>query len=397
MEEYKQILKELLNFHNENWDFESAKATYHQLAVLDDYYYIEFLIYLADHSFLSELSALINNNGFKFFKTYSSKYSTVLSEEQILSLNAILNWYSNIFIPISNKLKSIKNSKHEEYILTFIADDKIDELKDFVIKNSEDLFKNKICREMVIVYALIVLDQNKIFDESICKMALQLSAKKSRCTVVAKLIIKNSLNKNFFNMEKDLNIDFMKLLLHKIYIAKGSYGRQITKKIYSILGNNIEYINDKQISDFQNITENTFCCNEKKGIFNKLFLKYKSHLNNTTRIKHASRPRVAVCISGMTRGLNAPIKSLHENIVLPLNADVFLSTWDIMEIWPGLGADGETTNTPFVARVFDTEAIKYCPPKLDDRKIFSKIFPNVYSVLQSRKIAPLKHLFIRII
>jgi hypothetical protein len=376
------LLIESLELYKDMWDFESVKTTYYKLANLDNKYYFEFLIWLADGSFLSDMITLISQKGEKFFRSYK-KNSDKLTEKQMLPMKNIFNWYDKIFLPTNSGAKSNAN-EYEANILTLIRDANFGGLRRYIVDNSKILFKDKMCRDMVTVYALSILDKQGLFDNDVYAASILLSTTSLRHRVIIKLIIKNILDDQIFTTTDKSSTSNLINLLHKTYVAGGTYGRQLTKKIYSTLGSKIEFVLKRDVAtdEATSFYSSKTITNNKKIFPSKfLGLKKKMTLGGEGAKK---RPKVAICISGMTRGNNASIKSLYEKLVLPLEADVFVSTWDTMEIWPGLGSNGNTSNTSFVGRIFGVEMLQYCPVELNNRAIFAKFFPNIYKVLQSR-------------
>jgi hypothetical protein len=342
-----QTLKKLLDFYKENWDFEEIKHAYFKLAKLSDYYYIELLIWLADASFLYDLHLLICDKGVDFFENYAK--TEKLSKRLFTAINIILQWYKDIYLPILYKKHAENASEHERIILELLRDNKVLELKGFMLTNQKELFGNKSCRDMVTVYVLYVLSEERSFDNSICEAALLLYTTRLRYVRIVKLIMKNLDCEKFFALNAANSDHFRNVipLIFRIHIAGGEYNKALMPKIHSILDSCFEYT----------------CPPPPITIINK-------------------KPRVAVCISGMTRGLNIPIKSLCANIVLPLNADVFLSTWDVMESWPGLGGSHSAR------RLFgDTIETKNFIKLFYDDMIFEKFFPNMYAFLSTKVFA----------
>lgn len=90
-------------------------------------------------------------------------------------------------------------------------------------------------------------------------------------------------------------------------------------------------------------------------------------------------PRVAVCISGMHRCSNKALELIYENVIQPLNADVFLHTWEDMQVWPGLGGSGDD----WLLRVFNRALFEKCPNKLRSKRFFKETFPQTFALLNT--------------
>ena len=90
--------------------------------------------------------------------------------------------------------------------------------------------------------------------------------------------------------------------------------------------------------------------------------------------------KIAVCISGMYRGHEQSLKEIAENIVKPLNADVFMHTWDTQADWPGIGG------TASFFRLFGHENEKKIPKKYHGVNNIFKIeerFPHLFNLIKT--------------
>ncbi len=85
---------------------------------------------------------------------------------------------------------------------------------------------------------------------------------------------------------------------------------------------------------------------------------------------------VAVCISGAMRGDLDTLTKIQKNIVEPLNADVFIRTWDNYYVWPGLGGAGEIS-----FRLFGITGSNALPSDLNLNVNFKRFFPRTYKKL----------------
>ena len=113
----------------------------------------------------------------------------------------------------------------------------------------------------------------------------------------------------------------------------------------------------------------------EKRIYTKIL---GENIKRINILQSTHSPKIAVCISGMYRNHQSALESIKKNIVDPLNADVFIHTWDEMAIWTGLGGP------PFVARLFGNEALNHVPQEyhLDFKKI-TEILPKTYHTLSN--------------
>lgn len=91
----------------------------------------------------------------------------------------------------------------------------------------------------------------------------------------------------------------------------------------------------------------------------------------------APPPKVAVCISGMYRNHLEGLDSIYENIVKPLNADVFIHTWDQTSVWAGLGG------SPTAARIFGENDKDIFPLEKGSLLNYAQWWPNTIGILKS--------------
>lgn len=92
---------------------------------------------------------------------------------------------------------------------------------------------------------------------------------------------------------------------------------------------------------------------------------------------------MAVLISGMCKEDIIGLNSIFDKIVKPLNADVFMHTWDIQQDWMG-----KTREFNFWVRAFGLNK-EEVPVSLLDLKFLEKNYPNIYSCLLSNNYSEL--------
>lgn len=88
--------------------------------------------------------------------------------------------------------------------------------------------------------------------------------------------------------------------------------------------------------------------------------------------------RIALCLNGQLRpGWRDSLKHLIDSFSHLGNIDVFLYSWDMESLWPGVGGNG----IGWVRRFFQP-MLNECPRELIMSNIdFSKKFPNVFNVI----------------
>ncbi|MCO1238253.1 acyltransferase, partial [Escherichia coli] len=101
--------------------------------------------------------------------------------------------------------------------------------------------------------------------------------------------------------------------------------------------------------------------------------------NNDFSIKRYARcpKRTAICVSGMMKIDDSAMRSLYQKIAEPLNADIFLHTWDKIQVW-----SGEARKSGFWQRQFKLPDNKI-PHPLRDIDKFKEKFPRTGNLLLS--------------
>lgn len=97
--------------------------------------------------------------------------------------------------------------------------------------------------------------------------------------------------------------------------------------------------------------------------------------NNLSLLKTESYnfPKIALCISGINRSNMEALRDIFDKIVLLLNADVFMHTWDIQQDWIG---NARPFN--FWYRTF---GVRDVPNNLTNFNFIKSYYPNIYNCL----------------
>ncbi|AHG84816.1 hypothetical protein F543_19550 [Bibersteinia trehalosi USDA-ARS-USMARC-189] len=111
--------------------------------------------------------------------------------------------------------------------------------------------------------------------------------------------------------------------------------------------------------------------NGAKLLMVKLYQQLQKY-NDLSLDRESISPRVAICISGMSRADISGLKSIFEHLVQPLNADVFMHTWDIQQEWIG----GARANDRFWFRTFNVDESKM-PKTLLNLNYLKENFPAI--------------------
>lgn len=106
---------------------------------------------------------------------------------------------------------------------------------------------------------------------------------------------------------------------------------------------------------------------------------------------HVRYKKFAICLYGILRGdYKATLEDIITNLAIPLNADVFLFTWDMHQIWPGLCGWAN-----WVMRMLEPALCEVVPFEVSYHSYFPKLLPNVYQKLDSEYSVPLDVSIIR--
>lgn len=120
-------------------------------------------------------------------------------------------------------------------------------------------------------------------------------------------------------------------------------------------------------------------------IYYDLFTKKTKDIINKS-ISNTPTPRVAICLYGLFRGdWKKTLEKTLEIFAKPLNADVFIFTWDHYAQWSGF-AGGPT----WAWRVLNEDIRKVMPDELKNNNDMWNLLPNVTSKLCAEYMAPLE-------
>lgn len=121
----------------------------------------------------------------------------------------------------------------------------------------------------------------------------------------------------------------------------------------------------------------TYANNESGAQSLSSLLTTKIRLNNDFTIASKKKRRIAICVSGMMKIDDTAIKSLYEKMAVPLEADIFIHTWDKIQLW-----SGDARKSGFWSRQFKLP-IHTIPDEFKDMDSFREFLPNTCDVLLS--------------
>ncbi|EGO0810586.1 hypothetical protein ITK70_001558, partial [Campylobacter lari] len=104
----------------------------------------------------------------------------------------------------------------------------------------------------------------------------------------------------------------------------------------------------------------------------------KGLINWSKNYKEFNNIKIAICVTGALRGdYKLGLNYIYNNIAKPLNADLFLFTWDKFKIWPGLCGGGK-----WIERLFSKEILNLSPQEIRYTSKLRELFPNVFEKLR---------------
>ncbi|EJM2000463.1 hypothetical protein NN439_001737, partial [Campylobacter coli] len=162
---------------------------------------------------------------------------------------------------------------------------------------------------------------------------------------------------------KNIEFDIVKFY-RKIWNKNLVRAQYIISKVHFIQWNNVDIIIGI-LSDLTALGDmnNRKILNIRKKIFNQLLIYTRK-----------SNAKIAVCLWGIFRGnSDKTLKLIKENIIKPLNADVFLHLWDHWDVWNGYGGD-----LHWVRRYIERRNRKFFPKEICNYDTLKKYFPNVF-------------------
>lgn len=339
----EQFIKKI-NHALKEWKFEEACSYHEELLQYSFKHISEYIKLLADFGKLDQIFSLCNRYDFELLKEQAKnpqqKYPDVISY--------CLEFTKDKYIPsLCGSSVFDKNST----LLTLSSKKEKTELLIYLEKNSE----------------IIINNNSSAFDNMILNFAINnlLSEKMLGTELGIKIASVYTENKNINGFRKRF---VLSSILNYFYSNEDQRFFKLKEQWYSHLQRIATQLNSYFNEDGAKIIYSKF----NNAILNA---------NNVSlKIDEKNNPRVAVCISGMFRGNAAAIKTIQENIISPLNADVFIHSWDRWQPWAGIGGAGPHN---WVWRLFGDAITKICPRELKSFIEFKKYFPRAAEIIET--------------
>lgn len=330
------INNKMIEIGLDNWDFDRVAELKRKQTMLDFNYNPEYCKYLADIGYLDEI--IVHLGSLPLFHKYSTEKSFQVCVHLLDIDRKMLN--SDTFFA---KLYQTTKSKNACEVLK-------------LLKSEWDVHVNHGTSpedNMILNYSLNLLFEEFLIDEDI----------------LIKLI-------HHLNSAKNMNNIRRKFLLNRSirYIVENK-----------ILASNFFKLKDRLYNHIQRVLYEIYrFCNEKGAkILQQIFYDAIKQYNSLSLLKPElhKNPKIALCISGINRGDMEALRGIVDKIVVPLNADVFMHTWDVQQDWMG-------NSRPFAFWI-RTFGVRDVPNNLTNFNFIKSHYPNVYNCLVTSHYSPL--------
>lgn len=330
-----------------NWEFEAVLEFFRENAVTYSKQ-LEFCVYLADVGLLDELHKFISTNGLYNLKALAEDPENTYEKRE--NAKILLNIYESEMLALFERqcgsLQGVDGN-----LLSFALYTDTSLLTNYIAKNKDLIFQPEQPPKtlMYLTYAINKTLHSKT-EDGLIKLLLDYFNNFKKLSALRKAYI--------------TKIVAVKLLLNKNIITIPKVGYNELHKILGIIvaqkikGNGAAHLYDL-------ITE-VIRPELKKPVI-------------TEKLGWNSKPKVAVCLSGMYRCGNLALDSIYKNVIEPLEADVFFHSWKEMQDWPGLGGAGDD----WLLRIFNKDIFNKCPTALRSKKHFKEKFPCTYTFIDT--------------
>jgi len=330
-----------------NWEFEVLFDFFNERAV-NHYKQLEFCIYLADVGLLEELHKFISKNGLYNLKALASDPKNTYKKRDNAKL--LFNIYESEMCAVFERQAGTLSGLDAGLLnISQYSDNTI--IAKYIIKHKDVIFQTEQ-QPKTLMYLTHAL--NKALcgntDEELLKLLVENFDKFKSLSAIRKAYI--------------TKLVALKLLPNKNLIGFPKLGYNELQKLLGVIA--------PQKSK-QNGAEYLF------GLVAEVIRPQIAKPDTLKKLGWDTNPRVAVCLSGMYRASNLALQSIQENIIDPLNADVFFHSWNEMQDWPGLGGAGDE----WILRIFNKDLLNKCPPPLRSKKYFKEKFPRTYMLIDT--------------
>jgi len=340
---FDSIVRKLTN----DWEFGSLLEFYRENAIKESKH-LEFCVYLADTGLLDELHNFISTNSLNKLRALADDSENKYEKRE--NAKILFNIYESEICGVFERHQGSATGI-EGNLLNFSQYSDTSTLTNYITKNRDAIFQPDQSPKtlMYLAYAINRTLYRKTDD------------------IFLKLLLDNF--DNFKNISS----------LRKAYITK-----LITQKL--ILNNNIVTFPKVGYNELHKILGIIVAQKNKYAGASSLYTLVSDAIRSDLKKQESiqvlgarSKPKVAVCLSGMYRCGNLALESICRNIIEPLDADVFFHSWNEMQDWPGLGGAGDD----WILRIFNKNIFNKCPTALRSKKYFKDRFPRTFEVINT--------------
>ena len=180
---------------------------------------------------------------------------------------------------------------------------------------------------------------------------------------------------NCYHDENGLETEFVVFVFYNFVLK----GRSLLTKAYIISKITNYFYSLQNYSFFIKVKHALLMLIENNFSQTKAYVTYMDIIHQMLKdysVKIGKKRKIAVVIAGILRGdYEFHLKNIENKIIKPLNADVFLFTWDKVALWPGLCGGGAN----WISRMFGQ--ISDYPVEIASQQDFKENFPYTYGKL----------------
>lgn len=338
------ILKTEVANNMKLWEYKSVKECYKKIIVLDKnniFSYLNFLYNIGDYD---EIITIFEQ--YKIFANQAT-YKTYIDFDKMWGVLELVKFYNLITI------EDLSSNDLEKRLYASYKFLNAEQLK-FVFKN-ENIYKDHWSFAFIINAILNKLINCNSLDVDIANKII--------------LYLKNS-NKEFSKERK-------KFIIKNIV----EYFTQKDKKFFTF-NFNLIYLIDK-------IKDNELGGIELQKLLYSLIKTYGLIYENLP-IKELKDLKVAVCMSGPLRGnFDKSLDLIKKNILIPLNADLFVHTWDTTRLYTGFRG-GNIWKSLFGSNISSKQV-----EEIANKELLEQNLPNTFQILSTEIVCKTEYEFFK--
>lgn len=326
-------------------EFNKLDLLYEKIIIKNDIWVLEYIIYLCDTGRLDRVKKLLIE--YPIEDMIKSKYYEYSEKKKITSIMFLRGNLSEFFFQteyIGTLMKILK--KKDNFLL-----------QNYFSKNFENILKLKTpYLAMVINYIIEHISNNGLIKLNVLLLLIHDIADTNKYNDVRKKYLFKII---FSNLKKNFPEEL-------IFPNKYNHYQKLTMILFS---------------DYNKYSKGIKKINKEFNYYSKISCKNKE-INEKKNFKKKTA-KTAVCISGASRfDIEKQLILIKNNVVDPLEADVYIFSWDNVEVYPGLGSAGSLPHINWTVRYFRKER-EHMPGEINTLGKFRKIFPKVSNIFET--------------